>query len=133
MWQTVAKGRKKGKKGFGDSTRRRGERKKSDIFISTRVSSVARVRHRASASINIHRPGFLSGARVAKPLCTSSSRYVIAREKRGFLQERLHNFERNQYVNKYVRVTTIARLCNDSSERDELTEIEIYDRSLFLS
>lgn len=36
-------------------------RNKSDIFISTGVSSVARVRHRASASINIHGPGFLSG------------------------------------------------------------------------
>lgn len=45
----------------GDSRRDATVRNKSDIFISTGVSSVARVRHRASASINIHGPGFLSG------------------------------------------------------------------------
>lgn len=62
-WRTVAKGRRREKRSLGDSRRDATVRNKSDIFISTGVSSVARVRHRASASINIHGPGFLSGVR----------------------------------------------------------------------
>lgn len=110
----LAKGRRR-KKGLGDSTRRRGERNKSDIFISTRVSSVARVRHRASASINIRRPGFLSSvrtrveqtlfARAVQDICDSP------RKKCHFLGKGLHNFAKNKSdIVDMIESDTIAKL-----------------------